>query len=167
MAREAFTLDMPDLVLGVDPGLGGAFALYDPHAQALIAVEDMPTHEIRGKRHLDVYGLAQKIEKWAGRTRFAIIEEVKSAPHQGVASTFKFGFVTGVVTGIIAAHYIPSKTIPPAVWKLALGLPHGKDASRKRASEMFPRQADLFSRSKDDGRAEALLLAVFGSRALQ
>jgi hypothetical protein len=36
-----------------------------------------------------------------------------------------------------------------------------KDAARKRACQLFPQVAGLFSRVKDDGRAEAALLAYY------
>lgn len=41
------------------------------------------------------------------------------------------------------------------------GLPD-KNASRGRAQQLFPRQAELFSRKKDIGRADAALIAYYG-----
>jgi len=37
-----------------------------------------------------------------------------------------------------------------------------KGSSRQRAQALFPRQAILFSRVKDDGRADAALMALYG-----
>jgi hypothetical protein len=37
-----------------------------------------------------------------------------------------------------------------------------KTASRERAQLLLPNYADLFARVKDDGRAEAALLALWG-----
>lgn len=39
---------------------------------------------------------------------------------------------------------------------------HSKDASRSEAIRRWPAQASLFARVKDDGRAEAALIAVGG-----
>jgi hypothetical protein len=47
------------------------------------------------------------------------------------------------------------------------GIPGGrenKDASRQKASMLFPKFAHLWARKKDDGRAEAVLLAHYGSK---
>lgn len=42
----------------------------------------------------------------------------------------------------------------------------GKDGSRARASELMPRHAGQWVRVKDDGRAEAALIALHGMREL-
>jgi crossover junction endodeoxyribonuclease RuvC len=58
-------------------------------------------------------------------------------------------------------------TVTPAQWKFGVGLnavsgqdqKARKNASREKAIELFPQYADLFARVKDDGRAEAALMA--------
>jgi hypothetical protein len=42
----------------------------------------------------------------------------------------------------------------------------GKDASRARASELLPAYSHLWQRKRDDGRAEAALIALYGWRQL-
>ena len=42
-----------------------------------------------------------------------------------------------------------------------MGRSAGKDASRMRAMELFPSKAELFKRAKDDGRADAALIAYW------
>jgi hypothetical protein len=42
-----------------------------------------------------------------------------------------------------------------------VGRAAGKDASRMRAMELFPSKAELFKRAKDDGRADAALIAYW------
>ena len=42
----------------------------------------------------------------------------------------------------------------------------GKDGSRARASALMPRHASSWTRIKDDGRAEAVLIALWGVREL-
>ena len=49
----------------------------------------------------------------------------------------------------------------PAAWKRAVGLSlASKDASRSEAIRRWPAHAACFARVKDDGRAEAALIAV-------
>ena len=53
----------------------------------------------------------------------------------------------------------------PATWKRSFGLiGQDKGASRAAAARMFPALAKAFSRVKDDGPAEAMLLAYYGMR---
>ena len=156
------------LILGVDPGLSGALALFDAGTGTIKDVIDTPTHEIRGKRHIDPQGLAQIMDTWTvdGKIDLAIIEEVGAMPGQGVSSMFKFGTCYGVILGLCAAFFIPTVTVRPATWKKAMGLTGGKDHSRQMVCRMFPRGAGRFARVKDDGRAEAVLLACYGARNL-
>ena len=94
----------------------------------------------------------------------AWVEDVHSMPGQGVASTFKFGRSVGVVEGALSALGIPIRWVSPAKWKKAMGLPADKGAARRRAIELWPDHAHLFARVKDDGRAEAALIAEYGRR---
>lgn len=156
----------PKYVLGIDPGLGGAAALYEPISKRVVTVFDMPTLEIDGKRKLDSNTLALMIEEYSKEIGLAIVEQVGAMPGQGVTSMFTFGKVCGVVEGILAANMIPIHYVRPQVWKALLNLSHDKDASRQKAMQMFPTHTALFSRKKDDGRAESLLLAVLGARLI-
>lgn len=161
------SVTIPDFILGVDPGLGGALALYDwrePHRSKLI---DMPVES--GK--LDAPRLASEV-KWAMNDInwvpvIGVIENVHSRPRQ--AGAFNFGLSTGIVHGVLAANGIPFVLVAPQVWKVKMGLQRSpdepasatKDRARALASKLFPNLADQFKRKKDDGRAEALLLAVY------
>ncbi len=40
-------------------------------------------------------------------------------------------------------------------------MPQGKDGSRLRVSELMPAYAECWRRAKDDGRAEAALIALW------
>ena len=158
----------PHLIAGIDPGLDGALVLYDPSHAEPPKVYDMPTYDIttNGKRkcQLNLYELARILDVHAPTVKSAVIEEPAAMPGQGVSSMFKFGFNCGVAQAIVAAHFIPTKLTRPSAWKKAMGLTSDKDASRKLASQMMPQHARLWARVKDDGRAEALLLAIWGSR---
>jgi crossover junction endodeoxyribonuclease RuvC len=78
-------------------------------------------------------------------------------------AAFAFGRSRGVVEGILGAVGIPATFIAPAAWKRAVGLSlANKDAARSEAIRRWPTHAALFARVKDDGRAEAALIAVAG-----
>lgn len=163
-------------VLGIDPGLSGAIALLDIRTKEPHVIYDMPTHEIKGKRKIDLYKLVHLIEVNALHTKYAFIEDVgagvftgpgEKKRKQGAVSAFNFGNAHGIATGIVASFMIPIYFVKPAVWKLSMGLSRDKDASRQKASHLFPKHSNKWSRKCDDGRAEALLLAVFGSRYLK
>ena len=158
------TPSLSHLILGVDPGLSGALALYDPVTRKLEVVIDMPTrpkprHET--KREIDTNALAYFLDTHALQIRVAIIEDVHSMPDQGVASTFTFGKATGIILGACAAFYIPTMMVAPATWKSMMRVTHDKATSLAKAKALFPDATD-FERKKDDGRAEATLLAVYG-----
>lgn len=153
------------IVVGIDPGLSGAIARYDSVANTL-EVHDMPTFMLerngKKKRDVDLPSAARIIDnatKEAG-TRICI-EQVSSMPGQGVSSVFAFGKAYGIVLGICAATFCPLETVTPAVWKRGLSVPSMKDGARARASALLPMHAHLWTRVKDDGRAEASLLAYW------
>jgi crossover junction endodeoxyribonuclease RuvC len=154
------------LIAGIDPGLSGAIALFDPSTREFRDVIDMPTHEIKVnrkiKRRLDLIDLASFLDNISKELAYAVIENVSALPRQGVTSGFNFGYATGAITGIFAANFIPLHRVHPSTWKREMKLTGGKDGSRARASEMFPRSAHFWPLKKHDGRAEAALLAYYG-----
>ena len=152
-------------VLGIDPGLSGAIALYTPETRALV-IYDTPTFTLtrgaKAKREPDATELARIIDA-SGPISHAFVEQVNAMPGQGVSSVFAFGKVYGLALGIVAANFIPLTLVAPLKWKRALSVPADKDGARARASQLLPEHAALWSRAKDDGRAEAALIAYYGS----
>lgn len=164
------------LVIGVDPGLSGAIAFLDTGSGDL-TVFDMPTEMIPGivrrktgpkrglARRIDLYGLARIIDERAAEVSGAAIEQVNSMPGQGIATTMKLGFNFGAAAATVAASFIPITFVRPHDWKKEFSLKSGeKTASRICAARLFPRYAGLFGFAKDDGRAEAALLALWLQR---
>jgi crossover junction endodeoxyribonuclease RuvC len=152
------------MILGIDPGLSGALAFFDTESEVLVII-DMPTVEMtrngKNKREVSAALIADAV---AGKgIKQAYIERVSAMPGQGVSSMFSFGRSVGVVEGVLAAYEIPTTFITPQAWMKAMGIRAGKDGSRERAMQLFPRYADLFARKKDDGRSDAALIAKYGS----
>jgi crossover junction endodeoxyribonuclease RuvC len=146
-----------ELIVGVDPGLSGAIALVDLDGQ-LIDAYDMPVVD-----GLVSSALLATYEGWRTTPyRFhAVIEDVHSMPRQGVASTFTFGRAVGAVEATFGVLGVPVTRVAPTKWKKAYGLGKDKGESRRRAIELWPDNARLFARVKDDGRAEAALIALW------
>jgi crossover junction endodeoxyribonuclease RuvC len=64
---------------------------------------------------------------------------------------------------VLAALQIPTTIVTPQAWQKACSVRGGKDGSRLRAAELFPNYANLFARKRDDGRADAALMAYYGA----
>ena len=160
---DAHKLDA--LVIGVDPGISGALVLIDPATMLVWKWADMPIAESNGKRSVSAAMLALTIAEWrslaekTGRRLLAIVEEVGAMPGQGVTSMFSFGRSFGVILGVLAGNGVSTELARPAVWKKGAGISKDKGSARKAAQERFPASAAMFARVKDDGRAEAALLA--------
>lgn len=152
------------MIIGIDPGVKGAMAFLPNHPESPLSVIDMP-HSIESI----VSSIKEKHER--EKIRFAVIEDVTAMTYvnargevrgQGAKASFNFGFGTGVLHGALAAIGIPTYQVKPATWKAVFGLSSNKDLSRELAARKFPALALSFARKKDDGRAEAALLALFG-----
>jgi len=146
------------IIQACDPGLNGAFARFDISAGTLDVV-DMPTVEVTKRREVN----EQLANEYIGDCDHFFIEKQSARPGQGVSSMFKLGVNYGIVKGIVAAQQIPITVVTPQKWRNACHVPSGKDGSRARAAQLFPMYADLFSRRKDDGRADAALIAFYGA----
>lgn len=88
------------------------------------------------------------------------IERGGVRPHQ--SGGVSFGKVAGALEAYAIALALPLHMVPPATWKRTLRLNADKDHTRLAASRLFPAFAHLWARAKDDGRAEAVLLAHYG-----
>lgn len=154
------------LVLGIDIGSRGALALVDAETGELIEVHDMPVlaDGPKGRAAVNAALLAELVYRvHAGH---AFVEAVGARPGEGAVGAFAFGRCRGVVEGVLGAAGVPATHLTPPVWKRTVGIPPGrdgaKDAARSEAIRRWPGKAGLFARVKDDGRAEAGLIAVAG-----
>jgi len=153
-------------VIGIDPGLSGAIAVIN--GTDSLSVFDMPTMTVerngKAKRQVSATELAEIIYIMKNDDCHVFVEKVSAMAGQGVTSVFSFGRSFGMIEGILAALHLPVTYVAPATWVKAVGRGQGKDASRARAMEIFPNNQTDFKRVKDDGRADAALIAYWGSR---
>ena len=145
------------IVIGIDPGKSGAIAFLDNGR--LTHVADMPVVGNIISPHTLTNLIEWSAELDNGEPATVVIEDVHAMPKQGVTSSFSFGRSIGVAEGVVAALGHPTIYVTPARWKKALGLTSDKGMCRRRAIETWPHMAAHFQRAKDDGRAEAALIA--------
>lgn len=169
------------LILGVDPGLGGAFAVYDTDTRSLIHVADMPTWFVtvnkKKRKRMDSIALAELFDFYQLLgIDMMVIEEVGGRPKQSASSAFSFGFVVGQVYAKGFESRFVLETVAPQQWKKILKIPgkkvkEGGDKKlnegmiKKRISELFPTDLDKFKGPMGGwnmDRADAACLAKFG-----
>ena len=153
--------------LGIDPGLSGAFVILGDHGE--LQFFDTPTATVKsGKklRHtMDCAQIVSVLMHELGRCAEVTValERVAAMPGQGVSSMFNFGMGFGMWQGILAALQLPYTLVHSTSWKSKLMRDMGKEkgAAIVRAKQLYPMAAGSLTRKKDDGRADALLLAHY------
>lgn len=153
------------IILGIDPGLSGALAFIDgDDPMGSLNVIDMPTSEVlrngKKKREISISELDNCLRRAAPDV--AYLELVGAMPGQGVSSMFSFGRSVGIIEALIVSHRVSYTTVSPRVWQRVVDMRKGKDGARLRAQQLFPHYSNLFDRAKDDGRADAALIAYYG-----
>lgn len=151
-------------ILGIDIGVRGALALLSERGE-LVDVWDMPCLHDGPKNRATINAplLAELVYKTHASRAF--IERVGPRPGEGAVGAFQFGDCKGVIRGVLAAAAISAQFIQPAQWKRVVGIPPGKDMkdfARAEAIRRWPGQAGRFALKKDDGKAEACLIAIAG-----
>ena len=157
-------MDAPGYLIGIDPGVSGALAFYAVAEKLFLETVDIPTVEVRGKRHVCPHGLRELLKPFRHGEHTAIVEHVQGVQQSGATSAFNFGRGFGVIEGVLAGLGIPYVLVRPQAWTKALGVGSDKGAHRAAAMRLWPENADLFARAKDDGRADAALLCHYYAR---
>lgn len=158
--------------LGIDPGFSGALAVLHENTAVVFDVPIVKVKTKKGfKTFFDMTGMARLLRRYAnpstnGFIVHAAIEKVGSMPEQGIVGAFRFGEGYGLWRGMLTAYNIPFTEVMPGQWKgeMMHGLGTEKGHSILRAKQLFP--TVVLDRKKDDGRAEALLIAEFLRREL-
>jgi crossover junction endodeoxyribonuclease RuvC len=143
-------------VIGIDPGVSGAIvALLD---QGDLLAWDMPTIEVHERQRISAIHLADLLVD-IGPVEMVVVEDVQGVQGSGATSAFAFGRGAGVIEGVLAGLRRPVTYVRPQVWTKDLGVGSDKGAHRQAATRLWPAHSDLFRRVKDDGRADAALVA--------
>ena len=147
-------------ILGVDPGLSGAYVLLENRVPIEWGV--MPTMMEGKSNRINASALASQ---WRNaRIDLAFLEQVGAMPGQGVTSMFTFGHATGTVRGVLGALEIPTRLVTPQAWKKHVGLLNkDKDAARSLAIQLWPDWRVLDKKGEGQALADAALIARYGS----
>ncbi|UTU08173.1 hypothetical protein CcrC1_gp484 [Caulobacter phage C1] len=150
-------------ILGVDPGTKGALAILDT-VKWTVAIIDMPLEiGTKGKEKVSAQGVLEVVR--AAAPDAAFLEEVHASPQMGVTSAFSFGDGYGCTRTAILAYGCALWPIRPQVWKPAMKAPKDKKQATTRASQLVPAAHSILFGPRGgayDGRAEALLLSLYG-----
>lgn len=174
-------------IVGCDPGVTGGLSLII-HGK-LTAIFDMPVVEEAGKKKLDYnedgtpvekigvshsvdpYGVKRILTNWRDMAFVKdlpvrlVIEKMWSRKGQASTSNDKLIYGAGLVTGIALGLGFDVKTVAPATWKSKMKVTADKGTSLQLARQVVQGQHEwvgVFRRKKDNGRAEAFLIGLWG-----
>lgn len=172
------------MILGIDPGATGAFALLTADRRYVLTVEDLPVLTMPdGKRRMHAADLHRRLGALLRECRrtegtdsvVAYLENVRAMPGRdgkggrqamGATSAFNFGRGLGVIEAVLACLAIPVIYTDPVAWKRRAGLLKSeKDAARQLAIAKYRHAETFLARKKDIGRADAILIAAYGAAA--
>lgn len=148
------------MILAIDPGLKGALvwmAEDDNLGHPIVDILDMPTIKIRDRDTVDAHTVLAAVQ--ARTARLVVIERVETRPGNGAVAALKTGYGGGLLQGIMIGAGVPHIMVLAKTWKNKAGVPADKGECRAMAQRLWPNSAHLFKRIKDDGRADAALLA--------
>lgn len=145
------------MIIGIDPGwrTGAVAIVGDNFAE----VHDLPTFEKGG---VNAHALADLLNEEGATAIY--IEQLAGIPRQSSSATFKTGDGYGAIKATAALSNIPVFFVSPAKWKQTMRVPKDKDEARRIAIERFPKLEPMLRRKKDEHRAEALLIALYGAK---
>lgn len=171
------------ICVGVDPGANGAIAFIDIDSGELLMVEDMPVDKTQTGKHVRSRVARGRLLEIMYRAKGATVftERPEGRPMKstnkktgqietrqpGAAGMLSLGENYGNILMSCTAAEMAVTEIRPGQWKSKLSVSASKDDAIRRASELFPSHTHLLARKKDDGRAEAILLAYYGMLSLR
>lgn len=131
------------LVAGIDPGTGGALAVYDTESRTIISVEDMPFwYELVNKKKRKRLDFVAMMEMFQGLevlgVDLVVMEAVGGRPKQSASAAFVFGYTVGLTMAACMYSKIMVHTVPPTRWKKILNVPgkRGDTETQKRIKTM-------------------------------
>jgi hypothetical protein len=165
-------------VVGIDPGLKGGVAIYQP-ALSLMQAFQTPTRKVSAvKNELCIAAFKELLLTHVGNLawiKLIAIEKVgamrKGDKAQGAVSMFTFGKGYGEFLGAIKWGGIPYTEVTPGSWKkeVLLGTDRSKESAVHEIQTRFPDcELPLMPRKKIpfDGPAEAACLALYAAARL-
>lgn len=154
--------------IGIDPGLDGGLAYISLDAVVYSTPTITRTKAKGTKREYNIQAMRELLQRIKNQTSVVTcyLESVHAMPGQGVTSMFSMGQGFGIWQGLLAGLQISFELVTPQRWKGVMldGTGKDKEASRLTALRMFPILSEDLALKKDEGKAEALLIAAYGKR---
>lgn len=147
-------------IVGIDPGSDGAIAYIELSGSN---VEVIKTIRFKDSPLLNVTALRRECQMFNSKNTHFYIEKVHSMPHQGLASTFKFGVAVGLlhmfVRGVLGREFV---LVDPLAWQRPFKhvVPRRKNV-KHRTKEMFEFWVGGSERLHD-GEIDAVLIGLGG-----
>lgn len=160
---------MEKTYIGIDPGQKGFIAAICGNSREFISLAD--------KSALDISDFLSRRRD----NSVAVIEDVHAIFGSSAKSTFSFGYVKGLLVGLLVAHKIPYVQVPPKDWQKEIWTTPdkvyaSKDGKRRTdpkatssnaARRLFPTE-DFRRNGKchkdDDNKIDALLISEYARR---
>lgn len=157
------------IVSGLDPGKNGALVtLFEDGSTIVNRVPLLPGKIKPGKK------TAAKIpdevrwsREWRQQLEFTrpdaiVYEDVHAWKGQGAGASFSFGRSMGFAMATVLYIDVPMHPANPGVWKARMKIAADKKLAIREALRLIPSLAPHLRFDKDDGVAEAGLLAYYG-----
>lgn len=159
------------IIIAVDPGVTGAFAVFQSENRS-VHVYDIPTLQTivnkKKRRILDYESLAAHFRHLViyEHESFLVTERIRPFPHDTPMTASKLSEIYGAIKGMAYMQDLNVIDVEPIVWKRFFNLiGENKNASVHLAQKLFP-DVDLTFK-KDHNRAEALLIMRYAMEGLQ
>jgi crossover junction endodeoxyribonuclease RuvC len=141
------------MIIGIDPGLSGGIAIYDP--QNGHSAIKMP------ETALDIALTLKDAQEASGGDVKAFLEHVHAMPGNGASSSWKFAQNFGEIRGILTALEIPFEMVSPMKWMKGFRqMPKDRGDRKKElkrlAQELYPELKATLS------TADAILIMEYG-----
>jgi len=181
------------LICGIDPGKNGGIAFYDTDSKE-ISLYEIPKvgNQVNMRQLTEIFDTA-----WDYEHSHFIMEEVHAIFGSSAKSTFNFGWIFGLLEGIIVGNEHAYSMVKPKDWQKVIfeGIPiirkpskkmRGKDKktgkmktktvqgspdTKKMAilavQRLFPHLDIAKKKKPHDGLVDALLLAEYGRRTVK
>ena len=161
------------IVLGIDPGISGAFAVV--HRGRCVKIFDMPvmTHTKGGKVRQTYDGPKtnrflrelKELAEQKGESLRVALEDLSYRPSNGGIGAQSFAVGYGRLLAYLEINEIPFETVSANSWRPKMvGVKKSKADALKKARQLFPKAP--LTLAKHHNRAEALLIAEYAIRYL-
>ena len=160
-------------IVGIDPGLQGAIAIFDTHEHKIDFVGRTP---INKKEKIYHYSELVKIfSSLDPETTLCILERQHCMPGEGLPRTFKTGFGFGMFVGMLEALHLPYQIVMAKEWQRRILLNYAKsipikERSIQNALHVF--KLPFLHRTPrsvvdHDGMADALNMVLYGKYLME